>query len=118
MGRNLGYRFHGKRHIAFMPSALWRHIENGPIENFAFQVDQIEDAPRRRDKRAGKARTCMARLERDRDADLDHEVIRYRDEVIDQQAQEIGLIDDCDFKLDDFFITDDVIDAAFIEMRR
>jgi len=117
MGRNLGYRFQRKRHIAYAPSALWRHIENGPIDNFAFQIDQIEDAPRRRDKRAGKARTCLAQLERDYEADMVHEVNVCCDDVIDQQAQDIGLIDDVDFGVDDFFPTDDVIDAAIVQMQ-
>ena len=116
VGRNLGYRYVGKRHIVYVPSALWRHMADGTWHDFAFQIDQIEDAPHRRDKRKTRDRQIACVLERDEVGEANYGAENCLDMVMDQQAEAAFVLDDMDLDDNDVFPSDAVIDAAYDQM--
>lgn len=43
-GRNLGCRFNGHHHTAYMPTQLWKYLTSGALTDFAFMMNLIETA--------------------------------------------------------------------------
>jgi hypothetical protein len=92
-GRNLGCRFNGHRHIAYMPTQLWKYLTNGSLSDFAFAMNLIETSEQRRDQRSNAEKQHLKRL-----ADEEEELSWFQingpnDLMFDQYAATLGMAD-------------------------
>lgn len=93
-GRNLGYRYRGRRHLLAIPAILWEILEGSLVDGLRYKIEMISHARTRRDRKHSEERAHLARLsaeeqehewhlaQQDRNSDLS-----WLDSKIDQECE-------------------------------
>jgi hypothetical protein len=75
-GRNLGYRFSGRRHLLAISESLWEVIRSEVVSNLRYSIEEVRCAEKRRDKKHNKEKWATERLRRQEEVD---ETLMYED---------------------------------------